>query len=296
MKNLFCLKLFIMFVFINGGNAFADLHIVFDLDWTLIYATRENSENVADIVLSKDESYKFSDGTAEIIEYLSQIPGVKISFFSGGPAERNKKVLQGLILPSGQSALDIAHKVLSKDDLDRRAGVPDTSNFSLRFRKNPAKISNEVRNVIIVEDSPQFVDSIHLDSVVWTGNPFEYVDRKELINSPELRARSIYLPKNLLEWQRERTKLVWCFGVVQKLIEMVNQGEATDLANASRIIFGKSGDAYSKPNPSTEIYNYFLQEGFKKINSKYPNFKVLQSFVDNTNRLKSLTACERFVF
>jgi hypothetical protein len=269
-----------------------EINIVFDLDWTLIYATRENSENVADVVLSSIESYKLADGAAEIIDYLSNIPGVKISFFSGGPADRNKKILQGLMLPSGKSAFDVAYKILSKEELESRPNVSESSHFSLRFRKNLEKISKQTSNLLMLEDSPQFIDLSQLDSVIWIGNPYEYVDRPELVSDLNFRANLHYLPNNLLEWQLERTKLIWGFGVLMKIIDMVNARKAGSLTEGYRIIFGKSEDAYSKPNPSTEKYVHFFKTGYEELKAAYPNFSVLKSFAKTTKPLNSLIYCK----
>ncbi len=254
-------------------------NIVFDLDWTLIYSTRDNKEGVADVIFSPTESYKFADGAAEMTEALLRVPGVKISFFSGGPAERNEKILKNLILPSGRSAYDIAYQIRSYDDLERRPGIPESSHFTKRFRKNPKNIDANSENTIIVEDSPQFIDPHQQGNVLWIGNPYEYVDRPELINDPEYRAKFQFLPKDVEDWKRERSKIIWAYGALISMIEAVLSGRAQNLVEANLKQFTTPSN--EKAHPGSEAMSKYLTIGKQRLTRIFPGFISPQSYANS---------------
>lgn len=251
-------------------------NIVFDLDWTLIYNTRENSEGTADVVLSEKESYKFADGAGEIIEALLGIPGVKVSFFSGGPASRNEEVLKKLILPSGRSAFEIAYQIRSFADLERRPGVPDSVHFTKRYRKNPDSIDHNSENTIIVEDSPQFIDLLQQANVLWIGAPYEYIDREEQVFDPEFRDGKIYIPNSIEDFKRERQKLIWAYGAFVAMFDLIKNGLATSLTDANTKLLGQTA-LDNKANPAAAGMERFLTLGHQHLAQLFPGFKALQS-------------------
>jgi HEAT repeat protein len=103
---------------------FADhsIDFVFDLDKVLIYEIKDPktiaSLSTSAIYLdSVQEHYRVVKGATEMIESLLKIPGARVSFFSAGLKVRNHEVLKKIKLRDGRSFFDIAHKVLSVEDV-----------------------------------------------------------------------------------------------------------------------------------------------------------------------------------
>ena len=112
------LRILFLLLFSTLALAKEPIHIVFDIDWTLVYPLEEKPNYTdSQVIQIENKWYRFTDFSGETLEKLSQLPDVKISFFSGGLAERNRELLSKLILPSGKSAEQIAFKILNFNDL-----------------------------------------------------------------------------------------------------------------------------------------------------------------------------------
>jgi hypothetical protein len=131
------------------------IDIVFDLDWTLIKQLKRGEKLTGDNILYyQDEVYRLNDGALELLEYLNSKKNIRVSFFSGGGKFRNEAVLKKMKVGKG-SAFDMAHKILSKDDLEVRS--QDTSlTFTDRYKKNLLKVNSDLSNVLIIDDDIRF--------------------------------------------------------------------------------------------------------------------------------------------
>lgn len=132
-------------------------HVVFDIDWTIVAPVHYNpSTNPARTLSVNGERYRVLDGLEGMMADLHK-RGVKISFFSGGDSVRNELLLKQ-IRPEGlggKSLFDIAEKVLSRHDLFDRFGdrpVPKGARFWERYEKDLTRISNDLSNVVLVDD------------------------------------------------------------------------------------------------------------------------------------------------
>lgn len=207
-KTLFSIILPLFFCF----QAFAteDIHIVFDLDWTLINPTTAVMAKVRpkDTFEYDGVIYRFSEHTFELLIALHRQPQVKISFFSGGADARNKYVV-GLIYQRIHSTVGHTHfqptRVLSKEDLSVIS--TDTHlKFSERYKKDLSRFF-DLKSVVLVDDIKNFVPISQEKNQLWIGKT--YIDRPLLhLTNLEKAEDKKYSAPNEQEWLRNKNKLL----------------------------------------------------------------------------------------
>jgi hypothetical protein len=210
-------------------------HIVFDLDWTLVSPLKEGeAPNATQVLDVRGERYRLHDGVVDLLAKLKDHPNIEISFFSGGPRERNIALLSEIKLPgaNGESALDIAYKVLSFDDLtDLSAQVPVGARFSERYKKDLRKVSTDLKNIVMIEDNHWFaLGEEQAANVKWLGKTFLHFETTfDLqIGLKEL-AGSAYLPSDYAAWGFHRNKMLVLTALFNEALE---HAEEEGFANA----------------------------------------------------------------
>jgi len=93
------------------------IHIVFDLDWTLIRSlkaleTRNIPIDAGQIVTFEGEKYLVTEGASDLVSNLSDHTNISISFYSGGEKARNLAILKQLKLPDGRSFFNLFQKII----------------------------------------------------------------------------------------------------------------------------------------------------------------------------------------
>lgn len=135
-----------------------ELHVVFDLDGTLIQsAPMAPMEDDSDQVITHDhEAFLINDFAPEVIGRLVEA-GYRISFFSGGSAERNAEIIRALQTRVHQRTgrLLEPYKILDASSLTPVFGVPESAKYRDRFRKNLEHVS-DVNNVVLIDDIGKF--------------------------------------------------------------------------------------------------------------------------------------------
>ncbi|MDB5037525.1 MAG: hypothetical protein JWQ35_1053, partial [Bacteriovoracaceae bacterium] len=106
--------------------------VFLDIDWTSVYSVRGPHQE--DFIHYDKTLYRPTDGLAEFVSALLDIPGVRLSFISGGDRHRNEEVLRTVKLADGSNIFERVYKILSTDEFKR---VSDNQNlkFSQRFKK-----------------------------------------------------------------------------------------------------------------------------------------------------------------
>lgn len=191
----------------NDANAQTVLeknhHIVFDLDWTLVYPLEKAPLNPGPMdVVVEGKWYRIADGAGELLESLSLQPNLQLHFFSGGKKSRNLELLKKIQTPSGKSALELATKTLHFDDLTDVN--PKAEKFSDRWKKDLRKIDSDLDRVLLVDDIENFSLPGQEKQVLWTGKTYNFYDHFSSV--PKLN-REEWDPPNQQEWLREREKL-----------------------------------------------------------------------------------------
>lgn len=187
-------------------------HLVFDIDWTIVKEIRDENikpSNLSRMITIEGKNYFINDGLEDFIIHVLSKPDMKISFYSGGKDTRNIELLSKIKLPDGRSLKDIAFKVLDFDDLVRAENIPETAPFAERLKKDLSKISLDLKNVIILDDTDNFFldstigDRQQRQSFSFIGKAFLFFDHyhqtKDQVGE--------YVPKSYDSWLLDRKKL-----------------------------------------------------------------------------------------
>jgi hypothetical protein len=205
-------------------------HIVFDIDWTLTSEVKTDMQGPR-IISVEGKKYFIMDGVEEFVEDLLSRKDTKISFFSGGSKERNHVLLQKIKLSDGRSLEEIAFKILNREDLTTSPGALPTDKFSVRFKKDLTKISKDLSELIMIDDTENFtLNNRQNEHVIGLGKTYEYL--KTFQASKE--AVGEYVPRSIDEWSFAKYKLSIIHGAVNSaLIKSEEQG--VDLSEAMQI-------------------------------------------------------------
>lgn len=205
----------------------SDRHIVFDIDWTIVSEIKNpNAKNLKNkrVIEVEGIHYYVSDGLEEFIEDILSHKEMKISFYSGGPESRNLALLSKIKLKNGKSLLDLAFKVLSRSDLVEIPDVPAGAKFADRYRKDLTKISLQLDELIMFDDTANFVienSDNQSDHVFFIGKAFEYFE-----TFADTRGKSgEYVPHSFEQWLLQRNRMFILNGVFNEAyLESVNSG------------------------------------------------------------------------
>lgn len=178
-------------------------HVVFDIDWTITSEVKPEFQG-ARFIEVEGKKYFVHEGLEEMIEDLVNQKKIKISFFSGGSFSRNHKLLKQIRLKDGRSLEDIAYKILNQEDLTIVEGALSTDKFSKRFKKDLTKISSDLDNLVMYDDTEHFVlNEKQEEHVLWIGKTFEHFEN---FKDAKL-ASGDYVPRTMGEWSFARKKL-----------------------------------------------------------------------------------------
>lgn len=190
------------------ASATPERHVVFDIDWTItseLKSEKNFQKKSPRIIEVEGKKYFIQDGVEEFVENLLSHTNVKISFFSGGPSSRNRALLSSIHLSDGRSLADIAYKILSRDDLYPVPGVPETEKFYKRFKKDLSKVSPDLSQLVMIDDTDHFVlGKAQEEHVVWLGKTYEHFDSFQEASSEA----GEYVPKTESEWSFARKKMM----------------------------------------------------------------------------------------
>ncbi|RZA07795.1 MAG: hypothetical protein EOP11_06725 [Proteobacteria bacterium] len=195
-------------------RAAAPLHLVFDIDWTLVYPLPSKPPFPDALTVEVEGKwYRFADDAAEVVAEAASSPDYRLSFFSGGTMSRNRELLKRLMLPDGRSALDASVQVLGFDDLspgDTRPGA----RFSERWKKDLTKIEPNLNNVVLFEDIPHFHTTEQKANLLWIGPTYDYAPSFEagVLAGGEKK----FTPPHHAAWRREKSKLQRSLAIVKR--------------------------------------------------------------------------------
>lgn len=209
----FCILFLILLTSITAHARYID--IVFDIDWTLVYPIKDisNIEDTSRLYYINNEYYRLADGAEQVIDDLIKNKNVRVSFFSGGEQSRNINLLKSINLPNSNKTLyEISHKVLSKKDLTVLNSNQELKFFE-RYKKDLTQISNNLDNIILIDDIKAFTPTGQKRNVLWLGDTFEFTP-KFLVNQS-----SEFLPKTKMAWAVERSKMFWVYEQIDYAIK-----------------------------------------------------------------------------
>lgn len=213
------LSIFLLFILAScaqwarvPSSVVKERHVVFDIDWTIASEVKPESRGRR-IVEVEGKKYFIHDGIEEFVEELLRQENVKISFFSGGGFSRNHSLLASVKLSNGRTLEDIAFKILNRDDLTPVLNVAPTEKFSRRYKKDLTKVSKDLSDLIMLDDTEHFVlDQKQEEHVLYIGKTFEHFEAfKEAVT-----ATGEYVPRTKSEWSFARKKLFILNGAVHQ--------------------------------------------------------------------------------
>lgn len=202
---------FLLFLVISF--AYAQVDIVFDIDWTIVYHVDEKFANDPRTYFVDGKYYRLADGAEEIVSEIIKHPDMRVSFFSGGGIERNRKLLEQIIIPgTDKSFYDFAYKVLSKEELLNISNNPELP-FSQRYKKDLSLINTNLENIVILDDLADFTPKSQSRNLLWMGETYNFYHSWDNVGF------SKFSPPSELAWLHERQKLFWSYDLIMEAYE-----------------------------------------------------------------------------
>ncbi|MCO4793012.1 MAG: hypothetical protein KC493_04830 [Bacteriovoracaceae bacterium] len=202
------------------------IHVVLDIDWTIVAQIHEGSEGISksNLVRVGDETYRIKDWAREFVSALSKNPKIKISFFSGGGEPRNLELLSKIKLMngSGKSFLDVSHKVLSYKDLTEIPEALRTGDrFSDRFKKDLSKLGFSEGKTLMVDDNYRFaVNEVQQRHYLWLGPTFNHYEKfSDIPSLPIGGPEAKFVPNSYAQWFLGRNKLAAVWDIMEQSID-----------------------------------------------------------------------------
>ena len=183
-----------------------NINVVFDIDWTIVSNFDPELTNVPPQKMyhAEGKTYVLRDGVTSLIEYLLS-KNIQVSFFSGGTKIRNQELLGQILLHDGRSLLDIAYKIKSDEDLTKIPNALETAKFSEKFKKDLTKISKDLDNIILLDDTPNFyLNEEQKMNLIWFGPTYEYFEEYK----DSLSYKGKYKPQSFEQWSVDRNKML----------------------------------------------------------------------------------------
>lgn len=183
-------------------------HVVFDIDWTIVAEIQPETLKTMKskrVIEVGGHFYFINEGLEQFIQNILDKKDIKISFYSGGEKIRNHDLLSKIKLSDGRSLKDISYKILNYEDLVSTEASPDAP-FSERFKKDLTKITSNLDELIMFDDTYDFVletKQTQRNHVFFIGSSFLYF---ESFKETEGHLGK-YVPKNEAEWKLNNKKL-----------------------------------------------------------------------------------------
>lgn len=235
MKLLLSLLFLLMFVGCSTGRGPASFqdevqHIVFDIDWTIVAETETPNLFPANrVVVVEGKHYVKYFGLESLVEKLIRNPQIKISFYSGGKKARNEDLLKKIKLNDGRSLFSVAHKILSAEDLTPMPNTTAEMKFSERFKKDLTKVSEDLEQVLMFDDTPKFVlpgKAKQEEQVFHMG--LSYLPFRDFNDA--IGAKGDYIPPNREAWLLDSQRLIILEQVFNEAFAELQNGENVTLA------------------------------------------------------------------
>ncbi len=249
------------------------MHVVLDIDWTLVSSVKEGqSLKGRRIIRVGAENYIVNDWVEPLVSLLIQ-KGVNVSFYSGGKHDRNVNLLEKLHVFPNQSLSfrKVAHRILSFRDLKEIA--PSKDAFTERYKKDLIKVTRSP-HVILVDDSKNF--ALQRGKMLWLMDTYISFSSFAEAQSYALRhpESAQYIPPNSIEFELERNKFILIAGILSEAIEMAKEGKVSLPEAIHLLSYNERGQR--RPRHS-HFYKERWQRGFREISpfvrsNKVPSF------------------------
>lgn len=235
------------------------IDLIIDIDWTLAYLLPSSGHSTFDSGTFRfaNTFFRFSDYAAQVIFRLARDSRFRISFFSGGSTDRIEHMLRQLEISPGLSAFDVAFQILTKHNLTN-VSTDSSLPFSLRFKKDLRSVITNINleRAILIDDIKDFGPEGQRRNMLWIDHAMGYF--KDLAHIRQARiegADSRYVPREingdggLLDWQRERQKLLYSLGVILEAARLSESKGRTPVQMLNELTRDKNGNFISREDP-----------------------------------------------
>ena len=148
------------------------------------------------------ERYRYYEGLTDLMKELKRLQDsgmIRVSFFSGGTAERNSALLDSIKLKDGTSLKSLAGTRIYGRDRMLVTGLGPEHRVRERFKKDLQIINPNLEDVILVDDIKEFVPSSQKEHLLWIGEDFPYPERAR--DSPvTFNEDLLFREKNKYQW------------------------------------------------------------------------------------------------
>jgi hypothetical protein len=253
-KHYFYFVILSLSMFLTGGTLFGSsityaqqsLHkqteltpidIVLDIDWTILNPTTEAlAEAVPEGVFRHSTGvYRYSKHIVDFMMTLHSMPGVRVSFYSGGEAGRNNAVVKDLYKKINEKMSSNhfePYKILSLKDLTKVSSDPKLR-FGDRLKKDIARFFNP-RYAVLVDDTKDFVLHGQGRNQLWLGKTYNDRPQYELAHLEKSEDMKYSAP-NKKEWQRDLDKLLPVLDVLTKAVRKTRSTNVDFIENVDQI-------------------------------------------------------------
>ncbi len=261
------------------------IDVILDMDWTLEYIIKGAQH--------KDATYRFTDAVAEVGSILTQIPGVRVSLFSGRPIDELETLARQVILKNGRTLSQSVFEMLSQTDLTEKPGFSPQARLSDRAIKNIKLVSSDLNldRAVIVDDNANYVGRDQVRNLISFGKTYNFYESfKDPRTMDPAEAKSEFAPATYKDWALERGKLIWSLGIILSAIEQSKDGKMTFTDAVAKLQTDSQGNHVLMTHPS-QIE--FFKKGLDAIKKVNPQFKsVTEPILNETHRALS---CRRIL-
>lgn len=235
------------------------IDVIIDIDWTLAYLLPPSGRSAADPGTFRfaNTLFRFSDYAAQVIFRLARDSRFRVSFFSGGSTNRIEHMLRQLEILPGLSAFDVGFQILTKHNLTN-VSTDSSLPFSLRFKKDLRSVMRNINleRAILIDDIRDFGPEDQHRNMLWIDHALGYF--KDLAQIRQARAEGgdfRYVPREingdggLLDWQRERRKLLYSLGVILEVARLSESQGRTPVQMLNELTRDKNGNFISREDP-----------------------------------------------
>jgi predicted ABC-type ATPase len=280
------------------------IDVIIDIDWTLAYLLPSSGHSTLDAGTFRFSNtfFRFSDYAAQVIFRLARDSRFRVSFFSGGSTNRIEHMLRQLEISPGLSAFDIAFQILTKHNLTN-VSTDSSLPFSVRFKKDLGSVMTNINleRAILIDDIKDFGPDGQRRNMLWIDHAMGYF--KDLGQIRQARVEGVdsrYVPREingdggLLDWQRERQKLLYSLGVILEAARLSESQGRTPVQMLNELTRDKNGNFISREVPRQnrfyEIGRLAISEGDSSVRRE----KAVLPF-EHPRRRSDQNNCRRLV-
>lgn len=240
--------------------------VVWDIDWSLVSPTNETraGEDPRFIFRYRDQVYRLNDHALLVLKALHADPRIRVSFFSGGKEDRNRKLLAWVYeqvnqLRPGRPAV-APFRILSVAHLSTRIRTPRGEKFSVTFMKDLRSIAPDLslRWTVLLDDIIRFAPDGQKGNVLW----FEQVFEDHVRFDPNLKPGP-FDPRNAQDWWLEKNRLVWAYEILSTALASARSSGTDFRAELNQLL--ENEKVAGRPQNLSEKAAQRIQAGFHRL-------------------------------